>query len=327
MGYGPRVNSYLLIAAGLVALVVGAEGVVRGGSRLAARLGIPPIVIGLTIVSIGTSAPELAVGIEAAVQGNGSLAVGNIAGTNIVNLLLILGLSAAIRPLFLEMQTLRVDLPIMAAAAIVLMLMALDGHLSRAEGAVLVVGAVVYTVVVVRLAKRESPEIQGEFEHGYPVPVRVHPRRAVVGDLVLLLAGIVVVVVGADWLVDGSVDLARTLGVSDALIGLTIVAIGTSAPELATTVVSTIRGERDIAIGNLIGSSVYNIALILGMTALVAPVAVDEGLVRVDIPLMTAVALMCVPVFISGRRVSRPEGIFFVVGYFAYLTYLILART
>lgn len=316
----------LLVLVGLAALVVGAEFVVRGGSRLATRLGISPIVVGLTVVSVGTSTPELAVGIEAAIQGDGALAVGNIAGTNIVNLLLILGLSAAIRPLVLQLQTLRVDLPMMAAAAVVLLVMSLDGYLSRLEGVVLLVGALAYTVVVVRLARRESVAVQVEYAHEYPKPDGDHARRHVAVDAAVLVGGIVIVVLGADWLVDGAVVLARTLGVSEAVIGLTIVAIGTSAPELVTTIVSTIRGDRDIAIGNLIGSSVYNIALILGTTAAVAPIVIVPELVRIDLPLMTAVTLLCVPVFVTGRRVARLEGFLFVSAYLVYLAYLILVR-
>lgn len=317
----------LLMVVGLAALVMGAELLVRGGSRLAGRLGIPPVVIGLTVVSIGTSTPELAVGVDAARQGVGSLAVGAIAGTNIVNLLLILGLSAAIRPLALRAQTFRFDLPAMVVAAAVLLVLVRDRELTSGDGVVLLVLAAAYTAAIIALAARESAAIREEFAAEFSAPSAAHRVRGVIFEVVALFGGMAVVVVGADWLVDGASALALSLGVSDAVVGLTIVAIGTSAPELVTTVVSTVRGERDIAIGNLIGSSVYNIALILGVSALTAPIAVNDTLVRVDLPLMTAVVVLCVPVFVSGRRVSRGEGVAFVLAYLGYLGYLLVART
>lgn len=319
----------LLILLGLVALVGGAELIVRGGSKVAAGLGIAPIIIGVTVVSIGTSTPELAVGIEAAVQGNGSLAVGNIAGTNVVNLLLILGLSAALRPLEMHTQTLRLDLPVMVGAAAIVTVLAWGGVITRGEGILLVALAVLYTLVIVRIARRERPFVKQEYEREYATPAsapETPSRFAWHGAL--LLIGIVIVVVGADLLVDGASGLARAQGVSEAVIGLTIVALGTSAPELVTTVVSTVRGERDIAVGNLLGSSVFNLLLILGITAAVPAtgIAVEQDLMRVDLPVMLGVALLCVPVFYSGRRVSRAEGIGFMALYGVYLTYLLIAR-
>lgn len=320
--------NFLWFLAGLAALIIGAELLVRGGAKLAAQLGIPPILVGLTVVSIGTSMPELAVGIRAAAEGAGSLAVGNIAGTNIVNLLLILGLSALIRPLALQLRTLKLDLPMMTIAALLLWLLASNGILSLFEGTVLVACAVLYTVILVRSARLETPAVQEEFASEYAPPRRngaVWRNEHALRHMVFLVGGIAVVVIGADWLVSGSVGIAREFGISEAVIGLTIVAIGTSAPELVTTLVSTVRNERDIAIGNLLGSSVYNILLILGATALAAgrPLELEPQLVRVDIPLMALVALVCIPVFISGRKVSRLEGGVFVVAYVTYIGYLL----
>lgn len=315
---------------GLIALVIGSEWLVKGGSRLASGLGISPILVGLTVVSIGTSMPELAVGLRAAASGNGSLAVGNIAGTNIVNVLLILGLSALIRPLTLHLRTLKLDLPMMTAAALLLWLLAADGTLAMSGGAILTVGAFLYTAVLIVSARRESQSVQEEFADEYATPVVNGRSRATIGrDLAWLLVGIVVVVIGADWLVNGAVGVAQSFGVSDAFIGLTVVAIGTSAPELATTLVATFRGERDIAIGNLLGSSVYNILLILGLTVLGAGRALhlDPDLVRIDIPVMALVALVCIPIFLTGRRVSRVEGGTMVAAYLAYLTFLVVAQT
>jgi cation:H+ antiporter len=283
---------------GLAALIGGAELMVRGGSRLAGQLGVTPLVIGLTVVAVGTSAPELAVGVVAALRGSGSLAVGNIAGTNTVNLLFILGLSALLTPLALQMRTLRFDLPAMIAAAVA------DGdgmgrrpdrsrgrrpgrrchRLHRSHRS---------------LDRRESRAARAEFEKEYGTPPDDHPTRQVVSSLASLLVGIAAVV------------------------------IGTSSPELVTTVVATLRNNRDIAVGNLLGSSVYNILLILGVTCLVPPsgIHIDPDLIRVDIPVMTAATLVCVPVLWSGRRVTRLEGALFVGAYIAYLTYLVLART
>lgn len=314
-------------AGGLALLVVGADVLVRGGSALAARLRVPPVVVGLTIVAIGTSAPELAIGIEAAVQGNGSLAVGNIAGTNCVNILLILGLSAAMRPLPLRLQTLRFELPAIVVASLVKAVMVVDGVLSRFDGAVLLLLGLLFTVGIVRSARGESFTVRKEFASEYGAGSM--DRRDIARAVAELVVGIVVVVLGAGWLVDGAVDLATLWGVSDAFIGLTIVAIGTSAPELVTTVVSTVRNQRDIAIGNLIGSSAYNILVILGVISLVPTggIRISDALIWVDVPVMVAVALACVPVFITGRIVSRLEGVGFVAAYFVYLAYLIASRT
>lgn len=312
--------SVTLVVVGLLALMLGAELLVRGGAGLAARLGIPPIVVGITVVSIGTSLPELAIGVDAALRDAGPMAVGNIAGTNMVNLLLILGLSAAMVPLAIASRTIRFDLPVVVLVSIVVVLMAIDGRLTRVDGAILVTLALAYTVATVVMAVREPQGDRTGLEvggtDGRPLPVLA----------VLLLGGVVVVVLGADALVHGAVDLAEAAGVSEVVIGLTVVAIGSSAPELVTTVMSTIRGNRDIAIGNLLGSSVYNVALILGTTSLLVPLRVTEDLVRVDLPLMLLVAVVLVPVLATGRRMSRAEGVAFVVAYLAYLAVLVLVR-
>lgn len=318
---------------GLILLIVGAELVIRGGTRLGGRLGIRPIVIGLTVVSIGTSMPELAIGVVAAAEGTASLAVGNIAGTNVVNLLLILGLSALIRPLSMQMRTLRLDLPMMSGAALLLWALAFRGTLTRLDGLILLLCAIAYTAVLVHTSRLESQEVAAEFSAEYADENADTARRSgalpVAGQLSALVGGIAIIVVGAEWLVNGAVGIARAFEVSDALIGLTIVAIGTSAPELVTTVVSTVRGERDIALGNLLGSGVYNIALVLGITCLAAPQAVqlEPALVRIDIPIMVVATLVCVPIFISGRRVARAEGGAMVAAYLAYLAFLLTTQT
>ncbi|MBX3196468.1 MAG: calcium/sodium antiporter [Microbacteriaceae bacterium] len=319
----------LIFLIGAVAVVGGAELVVRGGARIAARLGISPLIIGLTVVAIGTSAPELAVGIDAALQGNGALAVGNIAGTNTFNLLFILGLMALIRPLPLATQTLRFDLPFMIGAALLLFLMGIDGWLSTFEGILLIAGAVLFTLLTIRNARRQSQEVQAEFDEEYGVKVSRHPRAEFVLNAFFLLAGLAVIVIGADWLVDGAVEIAQLLGVSDAFIGLTVVAIGTSAPEIVTAIVATIRNERDLAVGNLLGSSVFNILLILGVTSVVpeGDIPVTPELAFIDIPVMVGATLLCIPVFLSQKLISRIEGALFLAAYAVYFGYLILLRT
>jgi cation:H+ antiporter len=315
------VTNALLIIVGLAGLLGGAELLVRGGTGLALRLGVAPIVIGVTVVSLGTSMPELAIGIDAARQGSAGLAVGNIVGTNLVNLLLILGLSAMISPITLDTRILRFDLPLMTVASLLLLVIALDGTLGLLDGLVLVLFGAGYTFGVLRTSRRESASVKAEYK------AERRPSRPWL-DVLSLVVGIAVIVIGATLLVDGAVDAARAFGVSDAVIGLTIIAIGTSAPELVTTILSTIRGDRDIALGNLLGSSVYNIAVVLGITVLVAPgVQVPDEVLAGDLLLMVGAAVACIPVFVSGSRISRAEGAVFVAAYAGYLVWLLVTHT
>lgn len=307
----------------------------RGASRIASSLRISPIIIGLTVVSVGTSTPELAVGLTAAHEGNGPLAVGNIAGTNIVNILLILGLSAALRPLPTRSLSVKLDVPVMIATALVLVLLSMDGSLTRAEGWMLVFAAVIYTVAVVRLSRREDAALRSEFQDALeaqaPGSIAAHAGVPAWGwNTSLLIVGMALAVAGAEMLVSGASALAADYGVSDAVIGLTIVAIGTSAPELVTTLISTIRNDRDVAIGNLIGSSIYNVLVILGLTVVAAPpggLAVSPDVVWIDLPLAALVAIVCLPVFRSEGRVSRREGVCFVLAYGVYLATILVYRT
>ena len=318
--------SALRILAGLAGLLVGAELLVRGATALASRLGIRPIVIGLTVVSLGTSLPELAIGIDAARQASPGLAVGNIVGTNLVNILFILGLSALIRPIIFERLTLRFDLPAMTAASLALWLLARDGTLSRVDGIVLCLAGVAYTAGIIWTSRQEPEPVPSE-QASKPVAAPAGGRPRPMLHALALVAGIAIIIVGAELLVDGSIEVARSLEVSEAIIGLTVVAIGTSAPELVTTLVSTVRGDRDIAIGNLLGSSVYNIALILGITILVAPSAlvIPPEVVAGDLLLLAVVAVITVPVLLSGQRMTRGEGGAFVAAYVGYLLWLILS--
>jgi len=323
--------AYALFVLGLALLVVSAELVVRSSTRLAVALGISPMIIGLTIVSVGTSTPELAVGIVAANEGAGTLAVGNIAGTNVLNLLLILGLSALLRPLPLNLQIFKLELPTIVLAAGLMTVLAWDGALSRFDGFLMLVAGLAYTATLIAITRRASQETKREFreEYGPEALAAIRPAwRENVANGALLGGGIALTVIGAEILVRSAVTIAQSLGVSPTVIGLTIVAIGTSAPEFVSTIVCTIKDDRDVAIGNLLGSSIYNILAILGLTCLVAPhgLIVEPQLLLFDIPLMAGVALGAVPVFLTGKRVSRIEGGLGIAIYICYMTWLLGSR-
>lgn len=321
----------VIFIAGLVIIVFGAELILRSAARIASMLGVKPIIIGLTIVAIGTSTPELAVGITAVSEGQPGLAVGNIAGTNIVNILFILGLSAALRPLPLQLLSIKLDVPVMILASFMLLGMSWDGVLTKNEGWILILSAVVYVVVLIRVSRNEPPQVQADYESQYKAepPLKKYSNAVKFWNGVLLIMGIALTILGADLLVSGASNIARAFGVSDAIIGLTIVAIGTSAPEIVTTIVATLKDDRDVAVGNLIGSSITNILVILGITCLAVPdgIAIDHQVLRFDLPLAAAVAIVCYPVFRSDRMVSRKEGIVFVLAYLIYLTTLLIFRT
>ncbi|WP_030483232.1 calcium/sodium antiporter [Nocardioides aequoreus] len=317
--------SLLTAVAGLALLLGGAEVLVRSGTRVATRLGIPPMVIGLTVVSVGTSLPELAIGVDAARSGSPGLATGNIVGTNLVNLLVVLGVGAVLRPVLFDRRTLRFDLPCMVAAALLLWVLARDGVLTTGEGMLMVAAAAGYTVAVVVLARRApSTTTVGLPEASLPEA----PGRAARLDPLLLLGSIAVIVLGAELLVEGAVGGARAVGVSEAVIGLTVVALGTSAPELVTTVVSTLRGNAEMAVGNVIGSSVYNIALVLGVTVLAVPggLVVPDEVLDADLVLMVGATLVALPLFLTGSRLSRLEGGLMLAAYAGYLTWLLSTR-
>ena len=326
---------FWLLLAGLVALVVGAVLLVKYGSNLAERLGISPLIIGLTIVSVGTSVPELAVGIDAMRRGAGSLMLGNIVGTDIVNILLILGLAAAIRPVMLSKTTVRLDLPAMVLSSVLLFVMAFSGYLTTANGLILLLAATIYGCLIAWNARREKRDRERRYledsdntETG-DIPIIRGPIdwKMFVRDLVLLIIGIVIIVFGAEWLVDGAIAIAESFGVSQSIIGLTIVAIGTSLPELATTLSATFRGKRDIAVGNLIGSSTLNTTLIFGIALMFGPYRsiIDREILRFDFPILLGVFALCVIIFVTGHRISRREGILMVSLYVLYLGYRVFS--
>jgi cation:H+ antiporter len=311
-----------LFVLGLVLLIGGAELLVRGASSLALALRVSPLVIGLTIVAYGTSAPELAVSVQSGFAGQGDLALGNVVGSNIFNVLLILGLSASIAPLVVSRQLVRADVPVMVGVAFVFGGLALDGSISRLDGLLLFAGAIGYSAyTLIQSRKEESPPAASNESE--------RPRAPWPVQVALVVVGLAMLVLGSEWLVNGAVAFAETLGVSELIIGLTIVAAGTSLPEVATSVLASLRGERDIAVGNVVGSNIFNLLSVLGLTALVAPAAipVPAAALAFDIPVMLAALLACLPIFFTGYMIARWEGLLFLGYYVAYTLYLILNAT
>lgn len=315
--------SVLWILAGLVLLVAGGEALVRGASALARFASVGPLVIGLTVVAFGTSAPELATGVGAALSGKADLVVGNVVGSNIANILLILGIASLIKPLTVQSRLVRLDVPLMVLASVALLVMAWGGNVSRFEGGCLLISIVVYTVWLILQSRAESAIVEAEFDQSIPLPKR--GPGAVLRQCLLVAVALVLLVLGARWLVSGATDLARVWGVSELAIGLTIVAVGTSLPELMTSVMAAIRGECDIAVGNVVGSNLFNILSVFGASALLSPGGIDvaASAIQVDIPVMTGVAIICLPIFVTGYRISRLEGALFLVGYVGYTVYLL----
>jgi cation:H+ antiporter len=308
--------------------VVGAEALVRGASKIAAAFGISPLVIGLTVVALGTSSPELAVGVQSALSGNGDIALGNVIGSNIFNILVIVGLSAVIVPLVVHQKLVRLDVPLVIGLSVLVFILGLDGRIGRVEGVVLFLGLAAFIVFEIRHGRQESEEVQQEYAQEYG-DGRTKGAGQWALNVLLLVSGLAMLILGSDWLVDSASAIARSLGVSDLIIGLTIVAAGTSAPELATSIMAAVRGERDIAVGNAVGSNVFNILGVLGLTAALAPegIAVPRSALAFDIPIMIAVALAALPVFFTGYTISRWEGAVFLAYYAAYTLFLLLAAT
>lgn len=326
------IGTVALLIAGLVALVFGAEALVRGAARLAARTGMSSVVIGLTVVAFGTSAPELAVSVGDALRGGdeaGSIAIGNVVGSNIANILLVLGSAAAIGgSLYVAQRIVRLDVPIMIGASVLLLVFVLDESLGRLEGLVLLAALAVYLTWTVIAARRGStPDVVTEYDEA--LDPESLATASVVSDLGFLVLGLALLVFGSQALVNSASDIATELGVSDLVIGLTVVAIGTSLPEVATSVLAAVRGQRDLAVGNAIGSNLFNLLAVLGVTAVVSPnaIAVAASAVQVDIPVMIAAAVACLPVFANGYVLARWEGITFLFGYALYLTWLVLDAT
>jgi len=314
-----------LFVLGIGLLIGGAEALVRGSSRLAAALGISPLVVGLTVVAFGTSSPELAVTVQASLAGQADLAIGNVVGSNITNVLLILGIAAVLLPLTVAQKLVRLDVPIMIGVSVLMFVLGRDGTISRLDGTLLFVGIICYIIFSIRASRQESLQIQQEYadEYGQPMPI---DRRRWFKNIALIIGGLGLLILGARWIVVGAVTFAEAMGVSQLVIGLTVIAVGTSLPEIAATVVASLRGERDIAVGNVVGSSIFNILAVLGVASISAPagIPVSATALAFDIPVMIAVALACLPIFLNGHRIYRWEGFLFLGYYGAYTIYQLL---
>lgn len=298
----------------------------RGASRLAGSLGISPLVIGLTVVAFGTSSPEAAVSVGSALGGQADIALGNVVGSNIFNVLFILGLSALVAPLIVSTRLVRIDAPLMVGVSVLLLVLALDGSLGRLDGLLLFGGVVAYTLFALRESHREGAEVPVVYEQEYDAGIQGKRVAVQVGFVVV---GLAMLVLGSRWLVDGAVAIASAVGVSELIIGLTVVAAGTSLPEVATSVLAALRGEREIAVGNVVGSSIFNLLMVLGLTGLVSPdgINVASAAISFDIPVMIATAVACLPIFFTGHRINRWEGLLFLGYYVAYTLYLFLDAT
>jgi cation:H+ antiporter len=320
------ITTILILIAGLVLLVAGAEVLVKGASRIAFMFGLSPLVIGLTIVAYGTSSPELMVSIQSSLAGQPDIALGNVVGSNIFNVLLILGVSALITPLVVAQQLIRLDVPILIGISCLTLMFGLDGKISRVDGTIFLIGIILYTTfLLIQSRKEHNPEVTEEYEREYGGSTARSPQQIAI-NIGFVVVGLGLLVLGSKFLVDSSIAIARSFGVSELVIGLTLVAAGTSLPELATSVVASIRGERDIAVGNVIGSNIFNILAVLGGSSLFSAdgLTVSASALRFDIPVMIAVAVICLPVFITGQLIARWEGLLFLSYYVAYTAYLIM---
>jgi len=324
----PDIQIFLFISGGLVALIVGGELLVRGATGIAVAAGVSSLVIGLTVVAFGTSMPEMVVSLQAAAAGSPGIAVANVVGSNIFNILCILGLCGMIAPLAVSSQLVRIDVPIMILGSLLVYIFSFGGKILPWQGLILLTILISYTVFIVRRSRSETRAVKAEYE------AALSDERAEVKDIpvwlsgVLVLVGLFVLVLGARWLIDGSVALARRFGVSETVIGLTIVAAGTSLPEVAASVMATIKGERDIAIGNIVGSCTFNLFAILGITPLVSGgLPVPPEMLNVDLPVMLIAAIACFPHFVAGLTFNRIEGVLFFFSYIGYTSWLVLQAT
>lgn len=307
-------------AVGLAVLILGADTLVKGAARLAAAAGVSALVIGLTVVAFGTSAPEVAVAVQSALAGAPDVALGNVVGSNIFNVLFILGLGSLIVPLVVSAQLVRVDVPVMIGVSVLVLVLGADGHVGWIDGTLLLLGAIGYTTFLLRTGRRQRKAVPP----GSPTD-RNGPWR----DLLLVAVGLALLVLGARWLLDGAVAMASAIGVSELVIGLTVVAAGTSLPEVATSLAASLRGERDIAVGNIVGSNIFNLLLVLGLAGVTAPggVGVSPGALTFDIPVMIVVAVACLPIFFTGYVIERWEGAVFLAYYVLYAAILFLQAT
>jgi cation:H+ antiporter len=316
-----------MLLLGLIGLVAGAELLVRGASRLGLAIGISPLVVGLTIVAFGTSSPEMAVSVRAALTNHPDIVIGTNLGSTVFNILFILGICALVAPLIISQQLIWYEVPIMIGSYLLLLVMSIDGKITRLNGLILLLCLICYIVYAIVKGRREAKAVTDEYQETFSVSKKGLNALIIGKQCGLIVLGLIFCVFGAGWLLDSAVILARALGVSELVIGMTIIATGTSLPEVATSVVATIRGQRDIAVGNVVGSCIFNVLGIVGVAGLIAPdgITVSPSVLTFDLPVAIVACVACLPVFFTGHKISRWEGGLFLGYYVAYTSYLILA--
>ncbi len=316
----------LIFVAGLIALIGGAELFLRGVDRFGVKWRVSPLIMGLTVVAFATGAPELAISIQAAMTGSADLVLGNIIGSNIANILLILGISALIKPLVVKLRVVRVDVPIVISASVLLYVIAMDGALTTLDGVWLLLGLIAYSIFTFFQIKKERSENKQKENLDERAQELLTGWKFYVKNIGFLLIGLGLIVQGSDWMVDSAVKIATILGLSELVIGLTIVSIGTSLPEIATSIATIRRGDTDMAVANVMGSNLYNILLTLGLTVVIAPNVLDvsAAAINLDLPFMVIVTLACIPIFIAGLDITKFDGAILLFYYSAYITYLVL---
>ncbi|MTI32012.1 calcium/sodium antiporter [Xanthovirga aplysinae] len=315
----------LILLAGLVTLVTGGDVLVRGASRLAIKLHISPLVVGLTIVAFGTSAPELLISVRSALEGSPDLAMGNVVGSNICNLALVLGIAALVNPVLVNKNSIKIDWPVTIGSSILLFLFAKNREFEQFEGAIVFTFLITYIIFIIRKSRKENaalnPEIAGE------VKEKSGGRSSgITKDLLLILAGCLGLFYGSEWFVGAAQNMARQIGVSERVIGITVVALGTSLPELVTAAIASYKKESDLALGNLLGSNIFNIMSILGITSMITPIQVNPKILRVDMPWMIGITLLVFPMMLYKRKIGRINGAMLLIVY-CYYTYMVLAQS
>lgn len=309
-------TTIILLIIGLIVLIVGGDYLVKGSSSIALRLHLSPLVVGLTIVAFGTSAPELLISIQSAIKGSPDIAMGNVVGSNICNLALVLGLSAVINPVKVQTNSLRIDWPMTMGASILLFLVVREGVLGAVEGIIFLIAITIYLVLIIVQSRIDvKSKLLAKEDDGIPDA----PNKQMWKDIIFILLGCVALYYGSEWFVSSSKDLALSLGIEERVVGLTVVALGTSLPELVTAAVASYKGETDLALGNLMGSNIFNILSILGITAIITPIHVHAVILNKDIIWMLMITLMILPLMIVRREVGRADGVVLLIVYGVYV--------
>lgn len=313
----------LLLLVGLAVLIIGGEVLVRGAVGLSAAMKISPLVIGMTVVSFGTSAPELLVSLQSALDGNPGIAIGNVVGSNIANLALVLGITVLIFPIVAEKQTKRIDYPMMMLASALFAVFALNNLLERWEGIVFVIILIAFTVFLIRSSRKsEKSKLEAVLESDEIDAGEIKDSPWL--SIGLLLVGLVGLYFGSEWFVGGASDLASKFGLSDSVIGVTVVAFGTSAPELVASIMAAVKKQSDISVGNLIGSNIFNVFAVLGVTSIVKPVKVTNEVIGFDMVWMLAIAVLMIPVLFLGDKIGKWKGVILLLSYVFYIVWIVL---